>query len=310
MKNLYKYFTPIIAECNIGNIIKKEVFLGGWIIYNSVLKKKRFENNYIIIEKNLFENNLLQGYKYLYNLCNKIQNPLILGGDHSISSATILSSLNKYRNNLTVIWIDSRPNIQTMKSSNTKNSNETVLSMILGHENEIHSEIIKKYNNICKNIVDINKDINYITRKENQEIISEYFLYENYNWTKYMLNFLSCENLIFCGLRDFELYENRIMSHFNIQDLSPEETIDFITKTENKIHISFDVSALDPYFFNSTSNTASGGLNVYDMVSIINKSIETKKLIGLDIVEFNPNIGNLNKSVEVLKNIFEIREKN
>ena len=80
----------------------------------------------------------------------------------------------------------------------------------------------------------------------------------------------------------------------------------WITKTENKIHISFDVSALDPYFFNSTSNTASGGLNVYDIVSIINKSIETKKLIGLDIVEFNPNIGNLNKSVEVLKNIFEI----
>ena len=310
MKNLYKYFTPIIAECNTGNLIKKEVYLGGWIIYNSVLKKKKFENNCIIIEKNLFENNLYQGYKYLYNICSKTQNPLILGGDHSISSSTLLSSLNKYRDNLTVIWIDSRPNILTMKSSFNKNSNETALAMVLGHENEIHRDIINKYNNLCDSIVDIKRDGNYILQKDNQEILSDYFLYENYNWTKYIINFLSSNNLIFCGIRDYGLYENKIISHFNIRNLSPDEVIDFITKTENKIHISFDVSALDPYLLNSTSFTSTCGLDIHDVSSIITKSIETKKLIGLDIVEFNPNIGNLNKSVEVLKNIFEISEKN
>lgn len=64
-----------------------------------------------------------------------IPRPLILGGDHSISSSTILASLVKYPD-LEVIWVDAHPDINTYSSSWSGNRHGCPLSIATGLEDE------------------------------------------------------------------------------------------------------------------------------------------------------------------------------
>ena len=64
--------------------------------------------------------NLIQNLYQLYHLNQKIMTPKInIGGDH-LSISTIASNLQKFPN-LKVVWIDAHPDINTFKSSSTKN---------------------------------------------------------------------------------------------------------------------------------------------------------------------------------------------
>ena len=48
MNNLYKYFTPIITECNRGKL-NRGLLLGGWILYKKVFNE--FDNNFEFVKK-------------------------------------------------------------------------------------------------------------------------------------------------------------------------------------------------------------------------------------------------------------------
>jgi len=109
--------------------------------------------------------------------------------------------------------------------------------------------------------------------------------------------------------------------YFGIRDLDPEEIklieteeIGYSTNIDDNLYnfinnskyllISFDVDALDPIFMDSTGVTAKNGLEPNDVKHIIKKSIDLKKLIHLDLMEFNPSLGNPEKSFEALDFIF------
>lgn len=61
--------------------------------------------------------------------------PLILGGDHSVSSSSVLASLVKYPD-LEVIWVDAHPDINTYSSSWSGNRHGCPLSICTGLEQE------------------------------------------------------------------------------------------------------------------------------------------------------------------------------
>lgn len=61
--------------------------------------------------------------------------PLILGGDHSVSSSSVLASLVKYPD-LEVIWVDAHPDINTYASSWSGNRHGCPLSICVGLEEE------------------------------------------------------------------------------------------------------------------------------------------------------------------------------
>ena len=63
------------------------------------------------------------------------------------------------------------------------------------------------------------------------------------------------------------------------------------------VHISFDIDAIDPSECPSTGTTAKEGVTVRDVVKLIRKIKETGNLVSIDIVEFNPLVGN-DKDVE------------
>lgn len=74
---------------------------------------------------------------------------------------------------------------------------------------------------------------------------------------------------------------------------------------ENKslpIHISFDVDALDPSYISSTGTRVENGLHPEEVRSIIIESLTQDQLKSLDIVEFNPALG------DPIKSAYHIRE--
>jgi arginase len=124
-------------------------------------------------------------------------------------------------------------------------------------------------------------------------------------WWNNLLNYkLDFNNLIYVGIRDLDEFEKNVIKDNNIKVFTPEETINYINNTNNKIHISFDVDSLDPQYLDSTGTMASNGLSPDDIKNIINSALLKEKLIALDIMEFNPSLGNKDKSLETLKRIF------
>ena len=252
----FSKFTPIIAKCYQGQR-KKGVELGGNYLYNNIFFKNTSLST-VSIEKEKFDSIL--GYKSLYDTCSTINYPLVLGGDHSIGTSTVLGSVKKYGRNMTVIWIDAHADINTMKSSLSKNRHGTPLAYATGLDKCWFDETLDE-------TIDFNK-------------------------------------IIYVGIRDLDPFEKEIVATHNIKHYTPTQAIEYINNTTDSIHISFDVDGLEPDDLDSTGTTADDGLNFLDVKNIINASLTRNNLIALDVVEFNPSLGDVNKSLDTVKKIF------
>ena len=116
---------------------------------------------------------------------------------------------------------------------------------------------------------------------------------------------LDSSQLYYFGIRDLDPAEVKLIKeeHIGYSNKIDEDLIRFIDESEVLL-ISFDVDALDPTYLDSTGCLAPNGLSPNDVKYIINYSIFHNKLFHLDIMEFNPQLGDVKKSVECLKNIF------
>lgn len=69
-----------------------------------------------------------------------------------------------------------------------------------------------------------------------------------------------------------------------------EMTLDALN-VNNKIHISYDVDALDSKVAPSTGTAVYGGLSLREGVYIVEALSETKRIQGIGLVELNPSLG-------------------
>jgi len=257
MEKLYSKFTPIIAECNQGQK-KVGVKYGGYVLYQNIFSSMK--KPVIIVKNHIFNKN--PGYKKFNTICETIKYPLVLGGDHSVGTSTVLSSVEKYKDKLTVIWIDAHGDINTFSASKTKNRHGMPLAMCVG--------------------------------------------LDKYWWRTKEKKNLSYDNLIYVGVRELDDFEKKIIKEHNIKVYTPQKAVNYIKNTKNKIHISFDVDGLDPKFMNSTGTIASNGLKDNDVRKIIGVALDMNRLVGLDVVEFNPELGDMEMSLNSLKKIFRV----
>jgi len=73
-----------------------------------------------------------------------------------------------------------------------------------------------------------------------------------------------------------------------------------------KVHISFDIDALDPAFAPGTEIPSAGGMSTRQALSLLRAATEGAELIGLDIVEVSPPVDNKDiTTLAALKLIFE-----
>lgn len=121
---------------------------------------------------------------------------------------------------------------------------------------------------------------------------------------------LPVSNLLYFGIRDLDQFEKEKITEHNIFN-----TLDLIvmlkklksikdTNPNAKFHVSFDVDALDREFMTSTGCVVKAkGLHPSDVSEVINFVFD--EMIALDIVEYNPRMGNFQRSYNSIKLILD-----
>ncbi len=112
---------------------------------------------------------------------------------------------------------------------------------------------------------------------------------------------LPLSNLLYFGIRDLDQFEKEKIESDNIFFTSNTEII--LSNKKAKFHISFDVDSLDPTFLDSTGCVVEHGLHPDDIITVINTIYNT--MIALDIVEYNPLLGDNIKSKKTMKYIIK-----
>ena len=124
----------------------------------------------------------------LYNLYQKnvlIDGPRVnVGGDHSMSIATVADSIRRYPN-LKVIWMDAHADINTYKESTSKNVHGMPLSILTGIEKNTSLTFIKQHIDtkdiLYVGIRDIDPFEKYIIEHYKMNIVTIDELHDNYN---------------------------------------------------------------------------------------------------------------------------------
>lgn len=218
-------------------------------------------------------NNFFDNLKELYKINEKILKPKInIGGDHSMSIATVSDSLNKYKN-LKLIWLDAHADINTYQSSNTKNYHGMPLSFLSGIDHNDNFEFIKK-------LIPM-ENILYIGIRDLDPFEREVIKSNN-------ITFLTVDNIRFN-------YENSMI------------LINEFIKND-PIHVSFDVDVMDPSVIHSTGTKALNGFNMRESKKLLDY-LYTKNIVNMDITELNLEIGNEIQKEISLSNFFTIFNK-
>lgn len=187
-----------------------------------------------------------------------------IGGDHSMSIATVADSLNRVQTpeQLKVLWFDAHPDMNTYESSITKNYHGMPLAFLSGLCKEPAFSFIKRRLPL-KNLMYIGiRDIDPFEQK----VIDQY-----------KINTLD-------------------VSDINIRPFSAIQKLhEFIGN--DSVHISFDVDCIDPKFIPCTGTAVSNGVNIPAMASILH-ALKYHNIVNMDITELNFEVCNTAKEKE------------
>ena len=109
---------------------------------------------------------------------------------------------------------------------------------------------------------------------------------------------LKPHNLVYFGIRDIDPPEAAFIEQLNIPVYQKtEELLHFLDSHPAKhIHISCDIDAMDPEIMSATGTPVKDGLTLVSVQSVIQHCLP--RLISLDLVEFNPLLGDREKTVD------------
>lgn len=92
------------------------------------------------------------------------------------------------------------------------------------------------------------------------------------------------------GVRDIDCLEFDRFQEHNMKIHTSVRQVREWMKDFDAIHISFDVDCLDPSIMNSVNTPVENGLSLSEAKIVLETVKQSKKLLALDIVEFNPKI--------------------
>ncbi len=113
-------------------------------------------------------------------------------------------------------------------------------------------------------------------------------------------NFLKPSQFAYYGIRDIDALEFQRLQHYNMITLDNEyKLVEFINNFD-KIHLTFDMDCIGIELVKCVNTPVKNGPsfeNIKNMLSLIKKS---KKLMSMDLVEYNPEKGNDLKLVDTI----------
>ncbi len=196
---------------------------------------------------------------------------LNIGGDHGLALGTVHGILTHHPDTV-IVWADAHGDINTPSSSPTGNFHGMPLAFLLNEAKD-----------------------------------------ESFNW---MTEKLLPKNLIYFGPRDLDEGEKEIIQRLGILYYSSDEinargtkdiidsALDLVDPLGVKpIHLSFDVDIFDASDMKSTGTRVSMGPIRDEILRLGNILAKTGRMRSMDIVEFNPLLGNateVDKSCEII----------
>ncbi len=217
--------------------------------------------------------------------------PLVLSGDHSSALGTISGVKAAYPNKeLGVIWIDAHADLHSPYTSPSGNIHGMPLGAAIADDNLDHqvnqlSEGTLKHWTAMKNI-----------GKDGAKI--------------------KAENIVFFGVRDTEIPEDKQMEKYNISNYRVEElrhrsisvcVDEALEKLKNceMIYLSFDVDSLDCDLISyGTGTPVPKGFDQYEVIEIIQSIMKSEKVVCFEVVEINPLLDN--KGNKMAETAFEV----
>lgn len=198
---------------------------------------------------------------------SKGQFPVVLGGDHAIAIGTIKAVLNHYPN-VGVIWFDAHGDINTNETTPSGNIHGMPVATLMGLG--------------AKELLEIG-DPKTKLKRENIVYIGSRDLDEG---ERYMLKDL--------GIKVFTMHE---VDYYGLPKIM-EEAIDYLQKSCDGIHVSFDMDVLDPTVAPGTGTTVPGGMGYREAHVALELLAKTKDVVSVEFVEVNPIIDDKNKTAE------------
>lgn len=258
---------------NINNNINPNLYN---IIYEDIKDEDIVELNKhvnMINFKNGFEYNKKVHYSNLSNLNDKLN--INIGGDHSIAIGSVSASLEKYKEDLIVIWIDAHPDINSYESSLSKNLHGMPLYYLTNsdsylNESWLHENQLKYENLFYIGIRDIDAYESHLINQHN---------IQNINMAKY--------NTIISNDKKYKEHFEELLEKFKYK----------------KIHLSIDVDSLDPSIIPCTGTSVPDGINLDYILKLI-KTLKNN-IINVDITELNLDINQEEKKIS-LENTLKI----
>lgn len=269
MFNLLKIYNK---KFSIYYIMKNMIFIRNMLGQKNRCSFKNIEKE-LKISSLTTHNNLKKNLFLLYNYNNNVKKCLNIGGDHSLSIATLSSSIHKHGNDIKVLWFDAHPDINSYEKSITKNVHGMVLNYItqIGNNNDYQFDFIPKTPLPPSNILYIGiRDIDCYEK----EVINKY-------------------NISVISSQDVNEKPDNVTNKIN----------DFIG--DSKFHLSLDIDGLDPMYTPSTGTPVDNGMHLNPLLNIL-ENINHRNRINTDIVEYNPCIGNIYDKDKTLKNLKKI----
>jgi arginase len=217
--------------------------------------------------------------------------PIVLSGDHSSAIGTISGIKKAYPSkSIGVVWIDAHADLHSPYTSPSGNLHGMPIAAVLNIDN-----VDFKINEVS------DQTIHYWNRLKNIGTEGPK---------------LSFNNLVYFGLRDFELAEQELIqaqsiSNYTVEQLRQEglqHILDSIIqkfKDVDYLYISFDVDSMDcDQISYGTGTPVKSGFLPEEINQILFEFVLTKKVICLEIAEINPLLDN--KGNKMAETAFQI----
>lgn len=112
------------------------------------------------------------------------------------------------------------------------------------------------------------------------------------------------KRLVQVGVRTFTAHQREQVRKFGVETIEMRNvTPDLQLEFDSPVYISFDVDALDPAFAPGVSHREPGGLSTRQAIDLIQRL--KGKVVGADIVEFNPRMDPLHVTGTVCAKLFK-----
>ncbi len=217
--------------------------------------------------------------------------PLVLSGDHSSALGTISGIKAAYPDQeLAVIWIDAHADLHSPYTSPSGNIHGMPLGAAIADDN-----------------------MEYQVNKLSDGTLKDWTALKNIGKDGAKIK---PENIVFFGVRDTELPEDKQIEKYNISNYKVEECrfrgfSTCVNEALEKIrhcpivYISFDVDSMDCDLVSyGTGTPVPKGFDHHEVVSIIQQIMDSGKVVCLEVVEINPLLDN--KGNTMAETAFEV----